>query len=141
MRAIKIRVGFILAQLVAFCIAISNVVAQPTVSWMYQFNGQGDYSDRYMCITSDANGNIYTAGSTVNIGTDRDYLIQKMDASGNIIWRTIYNASGNGPDEAQAIAVDASQNVYVTGFGKSADVGNDFLTMKLNSTGSIVWTQ
>src|SRR5439155_284948 len=25
--------------------------------------------------------------------------------------------------------------------GKSPDVGNDFLTMKLNSTGSIAWTQ
>lgn len=140
MNSTNIHVRTIILLLTALCITM-GVNAQPSLAWQYQYNGQGDYTDRYTCIASDAAGNIYTGGSTVNIGTDRDYLIQKADASGNVIWRTTFNASGNGPDEIQSIAVDASQNVYITGFGKSADVGNDFLTMKLNTNGGIAWTQ
>ncbi|MBA3648447.1 MAG: SBBP repeat-containing protein [Chitinophagales bacterium] len=118
-----------------------KLFAQPSLAWVSQYNGQGDYSDRFTCIVSDAAGNIYTGGSTVNINTDRDYLIQKMDAAGNVIWRMSYNAFGNGADEVQAITVDASQNVYVTGFGKTIDAGNDCLTMKLDANGNTIWSQ
>ncbi|MEO5675119.1 MAG: SBBP repeat-containing protein [Chitinophagales bacterium] len=141
MTSSKYEVGFIIVQLALIILAVSNVIAQPTATWVFQYNGEGDYNDRYTCITTDGSGNIYTGGSTVNIGNDRDCLIQKMDASGNVIWRAMFNASGNGPDEVLAIIVDASQNVYTTGFGKSADVGNDFLTIKLNSTGTILWSK
>ncbi|MEP7128204.1 MAG: SBBP repeat-containing protein, partial [Chitinophagales bacterium] len=99
-----------------------------------------DYSDRFTCIASDAAGNIYAGGSSVNIGTDRDFLVQKTDASGSVTWRTMFGAAGNGPDEVTAIWVDASQNVYVTGFGKSEDAGNDFLTIKYDPNGSLLWS-
>jgi hypothetical protein len=100
--------------------------AQPSIQWSYRFNGEGDFSDRFTCIATDASGNIYVAGSTVNIGTDRDYLVQKTDASGNLLWRVVFNAAGNGPDEVTALAVDPSGNVCVTGFGKSENVGMIF---------------
>src|ERR1041385_9489401 len=133
--------GVTYLQLVVFMAIANMTMGQPTAAWVFNYNGEGDYSDRYTCITNDASGNIYVAGSTVNIGTDRDYLIQKLDASGNEIWRKEYNASGNGPDEVTAIILDASSNVYVTGFGKSENTGDDFLTMKLDATGNIVWTE
>ncbi|MBA2407973.1 MAG: T9SS type A sorting domain-containing protein [Chitinophagales bacterium] len=140
MRSLKIIIYSISLHLTWLLISFS-VEAQPALAWQYLFNGEGDYTDRFTCITSDDAGNIYTGGSTVNIDADRDYLIQKSDIVGNVIWRTTFNASGNGPDEILAISVDASQNVYVTGFGKSADVGNDFLTMKLSANGGIEWIQ
>ncbi len=140
MRSLKIIIYSISLHLTLLLISFS-VEAQPALAWQYLFNGEGDYTDRFTCITSDDAGNIYTGGSTVNIDADRDYLIQKSDIVGNVVWRTTFNASGNGPDEILAISVDASQNVYVTGFGKSADVGNDFLTMKLSANGGIEWIQ
>lgn len=127
------------ALLLMILLAPAASFAQPSAAWVFRYNGQGDYSDRLTCITADASGNIYTAGSSVNIGTDRDFLVQKMDASGNVVWRKMYNDVGNGPDEVTAIAVDASQNVYVTGFGKSQDAGNDYLTMKYDASGNISW--
>lgn len=134
-----LRLGVTCLQLAVFISMSTMLLAQPTASWSYRFNGEGDYNDRYTCITSDAEGNIYLGGSTVNIGTDRDFLIQKIDASGNFIWRQEYSYEGNGPDEATAIVVDASQLVYVTGFGNSKDAGNDYLTMKLDVNGNISW--
>lgn len=133
--------GVTYLQLVVFMAMTNMAMSQPTAAWVFTYNGEGDYSDRYTCITGDASGNIYVAGSTVNIGTDRDFLVQKLDASGNEIWRQEYNAAGNGPDEVTAIVVDGSSNVYVTGFGKSEDAGNDYLTIKMNGDGNILWAQ
>ncbi|MBX7108657.1 MAG: SBBP repeat-containing protein [Chitinophagales bacterium] len=116
------------------------VSAQPSAEWVFHYNGEGDYTDRFTCMASDAAGNIYAGGSSVNIGTDRDFLVQKSDADGNIIWRTMTGAAGNGPDEVTAIWVDGSQNVYVTGFGKSQDAGNDFLTIKYDPNGVLTWS-
>src|ERR1043165_2026260 len=110
-RTIKIM-GVALLQSAALIIMAYMAVAQPSAAWDFKFNGQGDYSDRYRCIATDASGNIYVAGSTVNINTDRDFLIRKLDASSIQVWQVQWNGSGNGPDEVQAIAVDASNNIY-----------------------------
>jgi hypothetical protein len=58
------------------------------------------------------------AGSAVTV---------KFDADGNLLWTAPYNA--------QAIAVDLGQNIYVTG------VSGNFTTIKLNPAGSNLWTQ
>lgn len=117
-----------------------SLLAQPSPEWVFRYNGEGDFSDRFTCMTNDGDGNIYSGGSSVNIGTDRDFLIQKTDGDGNVTWRQMYNATGNGPDEITAIWVDGAQNVYVTGFGKSIDVGNDFLTLKFDPNGVLLWS-
>lgn len=130
----------ILTCLLCFITMQQGLNAQPSAEWIFHYNGEGDYSDRFNCITSDAAGNIYSGGSSVNIGTDRDFLIQKSDAAGNVSWRTMLGAAGNGPDEVTAIWVDGSQNVYVTGFGKSLDAGNDFLTAKYDPSGTLLWS-
>nr|MBK9653114.1 SBBP repeat-containing protein [Bacteroidota bacterium] len=120
-------------------ILCGNANAQITQQWVATYNGQGDYTDRFTCVTNDNNGNIYIGGATVNINQNRDYLIVKMDDAGNIIWRTEFNAPGNGPDEVTAITTDGNGFVYVTGFGKSENTGNDFLTLKIDAMGNIVW--
>ncbi|MCU0376144.1 MAG: hypothetical protein MUF24_12630 [Chitinophagaceae bacterium] len=66
-------------------------------------------------------------------------------------WRWAKAAGGNGDDLAAAIAVDASQNTYVTGyFVNNATFGSTNLTnagsrdifiAKYNATGQVVWAQ
>lgn len=123
------------------CLLLSLKTMSQTQQWVFTWNGEGDYSDRYICSATDAQGNVFVGGSTVNIGTDRDYLIQKFNNSGTELWRREYNDAGNGPDEVQAIAVDTLGNVFVTGFGKSADAGDDYMTQKYNAAGVLQWTQ
>ena len=120
-------------------ISFSNLQAQIAQQWISTFNGSGDYTDRFTCIAADNSGNIVAGGSTVNINQNRDYLILKMDASGVVLWRTEFNAPGNGPDEITAMEIDPNGFIYVTGFGKSNDAGNDFLTLKLDLSGNIIW--
>ena len=109
--------------------------------WTKTYNGKGDFSDRYNCLTTDANGNIYLGGSTVNIDNNRDYLIEKIDAQGTLVWRKIFGAPGGGPDEVKDIVVDNSGRVFATGYGNNINVGNDFWTFAFNPSGDTLWSR
>ncbi len=108
--------------------------------WVATYNGQGDFNDHFTCMQTDGSGNIYLAGSTVNPDQGKDYLIIKMDASGNVLWNKQFAGSANGPDEVNAIAVDNAGFVYVTGYFKQLITGTDYYTIKMNSVGDTVWT-
>jgi hypothetical protein len=66
----------------------------------------------------DSSNNVIVTGSAVTA---------KYDVNGNLLWTAPYNA--------QSLAVDAGQNIYLTG------VSSNFMTIKLNPEGSNLWTQ
>lgn len=122
-------------------LGISACFSQINRQWVATYNGQGDFNDRFTCVTSDASGNIYLGGSTTNKDLDRDYLIVKLDPNGTVLWSTQYSGLGTSTDEVLAITTDASGNVYVTGFAKGLNTSQDFLTIKLDSNGDTLWTK
>lgn len=108
--------------------------------WTNRYNGQGDFSDRYTAVLTDASGNVFLAGSTVITNNNQDILLTKLDAAGNTVWRTIYNAPSSGVDAALAMAFDASGNIYITGYAKFSVSATDIVTIKFNAAGVIQWT-
>jgi len=81
--------------------------------------------------------------------TALDMFVAKFDSNENRVW--IITLGGNGGDQPDDIAVDASENVYITGFFQgtcnfdpgttlTSSGGNDGFIAKYNSTGQLQWT-
>ncbi len=127
------------------------------VEWVADAVGQGGYSD--LAIVTDMGGSVYIAGTfrkPVMFGTTTlvadgasDMFLAKWDKDGNFQWAR--RGGGNNLDVARGLAIDSSNNCYVTGsyrnigvFG-SHDVtsmgGYDVFVVKYNSEGTEQWVR
>ena len=115
-------------------------VSQVTQQWVARYNGTGNTADIPGTMVLDNSGNIYVTGRS-QLGAFNDFATVKFNSSGVLQWAAKYNGTGNVDDEARAIAVDGSGNVYVTGNSYSTAINSDFVTIKYNSNGDSVWVK
>jgi uncharacterized delta-60 repeat protein len=122
----------------------SSGVAQ----WLATYNGPANGKDVVKGITIDASGSVYVTGTSYGGGSDTnyDYATVKYDASGVEQWAARYDGPANDMDEPSAIAVDASGNVYVTGYSiirgsamTPGDCDSAYATVMYNSRGVEQW--
>ncbi|MFC7667631.1 SBBP repeat-containing protein [Hymenobacter humi] len=91
-------------------------------------------------VAVDGAGNVYVTGITyVGSQMPPDWLTVKYSPSGAQQWVARYNGPANGPDEAQALAVDATGNVYVTGYSNGLGTSSDYTTVKYSTDGQRLW--
>jgi len=93
----------------------------------------------YSSLAVDRSGNVYIAGGIDVTDRNSDYIVIKYDSSGNEQWLVTYDGPGHFFDEATAIAVDDSGNVYVTGKSYGAGTLADFATIKYDAQGIGLW--
>ncbi len=132
--------------------------------WAKSFGGISE--DNGLQIVIDGTGNVYSIGSfqetadfdpgpgTVNHTSvrDEDVFVQKMDASGNFIWTKTFG--GLEQDRGFCIALDASGNIYSTGyFEETVDFdpgpgtanltakGTDVFIQKMDASGNFLWAK
>lgn len=120
-------------------LGICSFAQQPVPQWINRYNGVGDYSDKFNCVEVDASGNIYLAGYTVRTGNRLDYLVVKMNSSGDTLWSRTFNGTDNKDDEVLAMAIDASGNTYVTGYSRDSQFNDDIITIKYGPDGTVLW--
>jgi uncharacterized delta-60 repeat protein len=84
----------------------------------------------------DGVGSVYVTGANGDTLTLGDYSTVKYNPNGDSQWVVAYNGPANSWDQAYALAVDGSGNVYVT--GGSANAANyDFATVKYVQAGAV----
>ncbi len=84
-------------------------------------------------VTVDSSNNVYITGRSVWTQANYGYCTIKYDTSGNSLWTNRYDSGGM--DEAYGIAVDSSDNIYVTG-----NSSNNYCTIKYTSSSIAIWT-
>ena len=108
--------------------------------WVARYNGPGDYLDNANAIAVDEEGNVYVTGYSLGSNTSFDFCTIKYNSKGCEQWIARYNESGKSNDKATAIALDASGNVYVTGWSqKNRKSKVKSLTVKHNPDGKKQW--
>ncbi len=106
--------------------------------WVKTFNGTATPSDdQSQSIAVDMSGNVCVTGWSQNNTSSYDYTTIKYNSSGDTQWVRHYNGPANNSDYANALTIDNTGNVYVT--GRSVDANYDIATIKYNSSGQQQW--
>jgi hypothetical protein len=103
-------------------------------AWVRRYNGPADAYDEPYAIAADDFGNVYVTGSSEGSGTSTDYATIKHKPNGDTAWVRRYNGLGNYQDQALALALDISKNVYVTGWSIGSGTQVDYATIKYVQT-------
>ncbi|MCG3158765.1 MAG: hypothetical protein DKINENOH_05409 [bacterium] len=107
--------------------------------WAARYSWSENSYDYASAIAVDDSGNVYVTGASQAPAIGRDYATVKYNSAGFEQWVALYNGPGNAGDQAEAVAVDVSGNVYVTGGSRGSGTESDFATIKYNSAGLKQW--
>jgi uncharacterized delta-60 repeat protein len=136
MRQITMKKNYIIIILSLLCILNIDAVSQV---WVNSYNGPANGDDKSTAMKTDAAGNIYITGYSTGLGTSKDITTIKYNSQGVLQWTARYNGPANSIDEAYAITIDASGNIYVTGYSVGSNSDKDIVTIKYNSSGAQQW--
>ena len=121
------------------------LIIDPALSYSSYLGGSGD--DKALAVATDADGNIYVTGSTqsadfpgaadsakpdnrlISTYPNTDAFVTKIDKAGSVIFSTYLGTDSFVPGtEGDAIAVDKTGKIYVTGAAASSPLSNPFPT-------------
>lgn len=144
----RIKVLLLLNLLFIFFYPTLTKAQMPSWDWAQGAGSIGNISLKKSS-TTDANGNLYIAGSfatpsitfgaitlinTDTSGSKSDFFVVKYDADGNVIWAR--SEGGAKSDWAMGISVDLNGNVYVTGSYSSETITIGAVTLTNSDTSS-----
>jgi PKD repeat protein len=114
--------------------------------WLWARKAGGSSTDSCDNITIDSDANVYLLGyflGNITFGSNvvtssgaADMVIAKIDSAGN--WLIAHNIGGIGSDVATGISIDASDNVYITGYYYANLTIGDFLISHIGVDGDIL---
>ena len=108
--------------------------------WASRYDDPKNFDDAPTSLAVDDSGNVYVTGpGEVSFNGSNDIATIKYDPNGILLWVRRYNGPDDGHDNAPSLAIDDSGYIYVAGYSFDLSSHYDFLTMKYNPNGDVVW--
>ena len=126
--------NFCLIFLISFVFIIPLKAAQYTIQWIDTLDLSN--SDAVYDLAINKNRDILIAGYAT-LTSNADILTAKFDSSGNLLWVDTFNTSNY--DYGYGVAVDTLGNAYVAGYTGAGSGTYNYITIKYNSSGNLVW--
>jgi hypothetical protein len=105
--------------------------------WLRRYNGPGNGDDTGLAAAVSPSGSsVFITGKSTGASSGDDYATIAYNAvTGARRWVSRYNGTGNGSDQADALALNpAGTTVYVTGHSAGSTSGADCTTVAYNAT-------
>jgi len=113
-----------------------------TIQWIRRHNGTDNALDEAKIVRVDFSENVVVTGSSKYSGSFDDYFTIKYSPTGDTLWLSRYNGTGNNTDIANSLVVDELGNTCVTGKSYGGSLNNyDMVTIKYDSDGDSVWVK
>lgn len=115
--------------------------------WVQTYDGTGGpwrSDDTAYALGVDGAGNVYVTGSSEGFYSGRDVTTVKYSADGRALWVRRYSGDFNlySLNEAgTAIAVSSAGDVYVTGWVRGMSSATEWLVVKYNTRGNLLWVR
>src|ERR1044071_1967436 len=123
-----------------------DIVAYSSVGlslWTNHYNGPSNGQDSATAVVADGSGNAIVTGTSVGAGGYEDFATIKYSNAGLALWTNRYDSPVHLQDYPSAVAVDSSNNVFVTGYSANnpnSPVNFNYVTVKYSSAGVPLWT-
>jgi hypothetical protein len=106
--------------------------------WVKTFNPSSTGDDTFIDVILNGSGEVIATGASRNASeTSSDAFTVQLDVTdGSTDWDETYSYSGSIFNLVSALAVDGSDNVYVTGLSYNATDLSDVLVLKYNTSGT-----
>lgn len=113
--------------------------ANGNLLWSSVYNGTSNSSEKGNDLILDDQNNVYVTGFSTQPSSGSDGVTIKYDQSGNQQWVKFYSGTANSADLFKKIKSDEDHNIYVSGEATSNTSSVDFITVKYNTDGDVLW--
>ncbi len=107
--------------------------------WLYRYDGPSQLDDCAYEMAIDKANSVHVAGYSAGVDGDFDFYALQLDNAGALQWSARYDAAADSTDIANDIALDDNGNVYLTGFSLNKAGNFDYLTIKYDAAGILLW--
>lgn len=117
-----------------------NLFKSPNPEWIRFYGSNLNPAiDEVRASEIDNLGNVYITGSTENTIFGFDIMTVKISPDGQVLWQVLYSELGN--DLPYDLTLDNEGNVYIAGVKNLTSSSSDFLVLKYNTNGDLIWTK